>query len=266
MPTATARRFLGDLDGQSLRDDSRGVYPWKEWEFASVTRILQAVSKPVLQGWYARRERDYIRERLQAMKRGQISARDLYNEFGEGTQPLRGEQIRDERSEIGRRVHKEATIAVLRYTNGEPYTLADVAEDIRPYAQSFWAWLVAERPAYWAIEAAVFSREYGYAGTLDGILEIHGNLRVIDYKISGRTWHEHALQIAAYRRAEFIGHLDKATETPMPDTVGGSTLLIHPDRCVYHEWPTGPDEFSAFLAAQRLSEWLASTPAPKEIV
>lgn len=54
------------------------------------------------------------------------------------------------------------------------------------------------------VEATVVSREYGYAGTMDGFWVIDGVPTLLDVKTSRNTWPEHYQQLAALDRAESV--------------------------------------------------------------
>src|SRR3990172_181392 len=74
-------------------------------------------------------------------------------------------------------------------------------------------------------EASVFNRTERYAGTLDAIATIGGRTLVIDVKSGKGVYPETALQLAAYRWAEFVGVPD-GSEQPMPPTVGAAVLHL----------------------------------------
>ena len=60
-----------------------------------------------------------------------------------------------------------------------------------------------------AVEQVVYSKKYGYAGTLDLLAEVNGVLTVIDWKTGKAVYSEAHLQNAAYRQAiREMGHGD----------------------------------------------------------
>lgn len=60
-----------------------------------------------------------------------------------------------------------------------------------------------------AVEQVVYSKQYGYAGTLDLLAEVNGVLTVIDWKTGKAVYSEAHLQNAAYRQAiREMGHGD----------------------------------------------------------
>lgn len=68
--------------------------------------------------------------------------------------------------------------------------------------QSFLAWrngLKSFKPLAWDI--TVFSEIENYAGTIDLIAEVDGEIYIIDFKTSQYVWTEYELQVSAYRHA-----------------------------------------------------------------
>lgn len=128
---------------------------------------------------------------------------------------------------------------------------------MKGYIESFLLWLETTGAEFEASEFACFNRTIGYAGTCDALVRLKcGRLIAFDYKTSSDSYSEHALQLAAYRHAEFIG-LQDGTEEPMPETDGGCILLPQPDGSIAKllEWPTGDAEFQSFAALKTVYDW-----------
>jgi hypothetical protein len=101
---------------------------------------------------------------------------------------------------------------------------------------------------------------YEYAGTLDAILhlpkhvDLFGNGHVVvDYKTSAKgPYPEVALQLAAYRNADFAVLAD-GTKVDIPEITGGAVLsIVPPDPCKLIEVDCGPGVFDVFLAIQEV--------------
>jgi uncharacterized protein YecE (DUF72 family) len=124
-----------------------------------------------------------------------------------------------------------------------------------PYIRSFLNFINDWEPRYIETEASVFNREHGYAGTLDAIVEIDGKRYVMDYKTGKSVWPEVALQLAAYRYAEFIGRAD-GREDRLPHCNRGLVLHLRPDK--YELVPVQVDGtvFDAFLSALDVHRWM----------
>ena len=109
-------------------------------------------------------------------------------------------------------------------------------------------------PEYIETESTVFSREYGYAGTMDAVLSIGGKVYVVDYKTGKKVWPEAALQLAAYRNAEFIGRA-RGREDELPPCDGGLVVHIRPDGYRVIPVDTSDATFDTFLSALDVFRW-----------
>lgn len=124
---------------------------------------------------------------------------------------------------------------------------------IQPYVMQYQRFLEDFAPEFVMAEAPVYSKTFGYAGTLDAIARIDGQTVVMDLKTtahgpnSGKSrppFPEVALQLTLYRKAELVGLLadrreinyrryyvlseDMHTE-PMQETDGGVCVVISPE-------------------------------------
>ncbi len=110
------------------------------------------------------------------------------------------------------------------------------------------------RPKFIESEATIFSRKYGYAGSLDLIVEIDGVRYILDVKTGRTVWSEVALQIAAYDNGDFIG-LPTGVEVPISPTKRGLCLHVRPDRYELLPVKCGPDVFRTFLSCLDVYDW-----------
>lgn len=131
---------------------------------------------------------------------------------------------RDRKGNIGTAVHQAAEAHIL----GKPWPTPD--QDVAPYVDQFRRFVEDFRPDFELAEASVYSRSAAYAGTLDAIAVLPGRGRaLLDWKTTGKgVYPEHAMQLAAYRFAEFIG-LPDGTEAPMPEVDGCAVVWLAPD-------------------------------------
>lgn len=155
-------------------------------------------------------------------------------------------RTRDRKADIGTAVHQAAEAHVL----GKPWPKP--AEDVAPYVEQFHRFIAEFEPTFELTEASVYNRKEAYAGTLDAIVSIPNRGRaLIDYKTTGKgVYPEHALQLAMYRFAEFIG-LPDGTEAPMPEVDGCAVLWLAPD--TYELVPVTADE-TVFTFAKYIRE------------
>ncbi len=80
-------------------------------------------------------------------------------------------------------------------------------------------------------EVTLWSHQYGYAGTADGIWEVDGVRYLIDVKSSRHIWDEHYMQLAALGAADvmMVENPDGSwREEPVPPFSGYAVLHIRP--------------------------------------
>jgi hypothetical protein len=141
---------------------------------------------------------------------------------------LKGSPDRDRnrKGEIGTMVHEAIEAYILDAPWPEPTEeTAERLAQFRRFVELF-------SPTFELAEATVYNRTHKYAGTLDVIATIPGRGRaLIDTKTSeSGVYADAALQLSAYRYAEFIG-LPDGTEAPVPEVDGCAVLWL----------PGGPD-------------------------
>lgn len=66
---------------------------------------------------------------------------------------------------------------------------------------SFAAWEETEKPVTIGRELVIWNDQDGYAGTVDYLCTIAGELYVIDFKTSKAVWPGHRMQVSAYKHA-----------------------------------------------------------------
>jgi hypothetical protein len=111
-------------------------------------------------------------------------------------------------------------------------------------------------PEYLATEASVYSRKWHYAGTLDAIVKIDNRTLLLDAKTGKGVYPEVALQLAAYRYADFIGAPD-GSEEPMYPVDGCAVLHLPAEGPTYQLVDVRADEqiFKSFLYALEVFMW-----------
>ncbi len=106
--------------------------------------------------------------------------------------------------------------------------------------------LAAYEPAWVMSEATVYSR-LGYAGTLDAVAHIGGRVLLLDVKSGERVYDEVALQLAAYRYAQWVD-LGDHVEHPLPAVDQCAVLHLRPESYQLLEVDAGRPEFDVFRA------------------
>jgi hypothetical protein len=238
---------------------SRRLYQWRDESFWSVTTIIGGgLPKPVLVNWAKKFTAEYAVDNLEKLNALCAPDSDGGIDREGAVDWLKGAAFRDrdKKADIGTAVH-EATEA---YVLGKP--MPPWTPLIKPRMAAFEKFLADLEPEYDAgmVEASVFNRAEKYAGTLDAILDIDGRKLLMDVKTGGKDiYPEVALQLAAYRYAEFIGAPD-GSEVPMPE-VDGCVALHLPDAGDYSLIEVRADEevFRAFLYVREVFRFASET-------
>lgn len=232
------------------KPDGSRVYrhPVTGEEVPSVTTVLKMVAKPALVGWAARMAAQHACvnwPRLSGMP-----VRDRMLEIS-----VAHEVYTQQKGEIGDTVHE----LIDAFMSGRPYPGWD--KSIDPYVNSFLKFLTEHRPRFTENETTVWSRRYGYAGTLDFIAVIDGKTWLCDVK-TGKNLHEEiGLQLAALAGADFILRED-GTEEPLPHVDGVAGLHVRPRSWKFKPIPHEEECFAGFVAARELHRWQHET-APR---
>ena len=190
-----------------------------------------------------------------------------------------------ERPRKGQRTNKELGTAVhhaceqFAITGTKP----DVDAEVAPFLDQFDKWCQIYQPDYQAAEMTVYNPSYGYAGTLDAIVKLGELTLITDYKSSKKDkddrgkprspWPDVALQLAAYRHAEFagpwktrryeyyrrryylLGEDERADAVEIPKVDGGLCIYLTPERCEAYPVRCDHAVFEAFLYAIERARW-----------
>lgn len=229
-------------------------YDWRGQRFFSVTTILSGgIPKPALIHWAANEVAGYVcdnhAEVAPLIESDRDAAYDLLKRA-----PWRK---RDKAAALGSDVHA----AVEAHALGRP--MPPWGPLVKPRMDAFVRFLDEYQPVYELAEASVFSRTEMYAGTLDAIVTLPtlgGRRILLDVKTGGKAvYPESAVQLAAYRYAEFVGLAD-GSEAPMPE-VDGCAVLHIPDEAVYEkgydlvEVQADREIFKTFVFAREIYRW-----------
>lgn len=184
------------------------------------------------------------------------------------------------RAQVGSLLHDYAEAYVLEAP--KPEAVSEVADMLTQFAY----WLDMWQPTFVMVEAPVFNRTEQYAGTLDAIVEIERSRipdpalavmtgqqtadlglyswrgvagedvvrLLVDYKTGKSVYHDTALQLAAYRHAEFVG-LPDGTEQFMPEVDCAAALHVRADGIEFLPVDTSEDVWRSFLYVREVYRW-----------
>jgi hypothetical protein len=158
-----------------------------------------------------------------------------------------------------------------------------VTDEVLPYVEQYRKFLAEHQPTFLMAEAPVYNPDLGYAGTLDGILEIAGQVVVADVKTtehapdSGRYRPPHpeaALQLVGYRRAKWVGVLSEqryasgkryylydpdTQHEPLPETDGAVAIVVSPYDYMVVPVRTDEQVWLAFRHVMEAARWQIET-------
>lgn len=242
--------------------DGQGPYP-------SVTSILRVMHKPAIE---AHLKLEVGKAAVAAHLSGELADWIVNGGDSEAARLLAGRATlaRDAAATLGTNVHAAVESV------SAPESLSDgpgafpVPEGALPYLEAFQTFL--SRSVGLQIvssEKAIFNLTEGYAGTYDFLARWQGApckephdscLWLVDVKSGKDTYPDHALQLEAYRRGEFISLSGDPFRYPMPWADHVAILHLRPDKYPdtgYRliEYVTGDRDWIAFLAALNLYQW-----------
>lgn len=203
----TSKKLLMDKNSR-VHTNSGRFYQVEDGErFPSVTTILQAINKPALVNWAAKEERTMVLdcsanlyEDVASISKMSRMAWLTTMEFRLGKEKAH-RKLLAKAGELGSQTHEmiEWTLhKMMGREMGAPPKIQDKAMWAF-MAWEDWAKSVDLKPLL--IEQVVYSRKYGFAGTLDLLAEIKGKVTVVDWKTGKAVYDEAHLQNAAYRVA-----------------------------------------------------------------
>lgn len=243
-------------------------------KYPSVTTILNAINKPALINWSAKVERELVID----------VAATLYIEAPNGNTPKMSrptyvttlknrigkgkahQKVLERAGNIGKEAHKRIEWAT-RKMMGQKVGLEPVISQ-----EALWAYMVWEdwtktvnfKPIL--CEQMVYSKRYGYAGTMDLLAEIDidGKTHKIlaDYKTSKGIYAESSLQNTAYVHALIeMGH----AEPPLDGMVIRLPKVATDDKpeMKFIAWEEQEVLFDAFLHTFELWKWLRGNEVKK---
>lgn len=176
-------------------------------KYPSVTTVLNVISKPALIPWAKKVSLEKVRQELyhasDEISQGNVllEGHDSIDELIEAAR-TRPDEVAGAAADLGLRAHKYVEELIK-----EEGALPEPEPDIAPAVQAFLDWREQAGLDIKAVEQVVYSREYGYAGTLDMLgRDEQGRVYVVDLKTSNGIYPEYALQVSAYAQAWYEMH------------------------------------------------------------
>lgn len=225
-------------------DDFRHSYVLENGtKVPSVTSILSVIAKPALVSWAANQATDYIASQIKpGVSYDEVQ---LNNIFQAGRKAHT--QRKQETADIGSLIH----LWIKDFIMGKNPELP-INDMMKQSINNFLEWKEKHNVKFILSEQPVYSKEYGYCGTLDFVASIDKQLFLGDIKTSNAIYKEYLLQLAAYGIA-------RSEEFPNEDYKAQGIIRISRDGTF--EFTTSEDPnaaFDAFLAAKGIYDWQQS--------
>jgi hypothetical protein len=192
------------------------------------TLISKGYPKPMLVNWAARTVAEYCADNFDLMREVRAQGRDELVDLLKGAHY----RDRDKAAARGTDVHQLAE----EILNGQE---VEVPEHLQGFVDGYVAFIDRWKIDPIVTEKPCANRQWWYAGTFDAIVEIgagqlKGKRLLLDWKTSKGVYGETAMQLAAYRHADFYA-LEDGTEVQMPEVDGLGVVHVRPDGCDLYE-------------------------------
>ena len=255
-----------------LRDDLRRkitgdrVYVWPpggDNKYVSVTTALQSLPKPWLIAWAAK----IIAETA-------VNKRDLLDQLiadspEEAIRWLKGAHntARMGAARMGSTLHEIAELDALGSVDDADTQVSRLSTEGQLKARQLRDFFARVPLRLVEVESVVYNDRHRYAGTLDFLVEFTDpavtmmmpfppGLVVMDLKTGKGVYNETAMQLAAYRGAQYQVDLDRGVRREMPPTVGGCVLHVTDASWALVPAITDAEVFGTFLAVLEMSKRL----------
>lgn len=205
-------QFKHGEDVELEYDDDKHTYMVKGKRVPAVTRIVDAVSPKNLTEWAVQAGADWWMSNYHRCIENEPDMVGEYNTYIYDGIRYAHREISREAQSIGTDVHKWIELRIRSKMNGGQL-LVEYPKDVETPMQNFHKWLVMaeQRGIEWlGSEKKVYSKIWNYAGTIDALARINGELYVIDFKTSAKIYKDYYLQVFGYAQAvhEMVNHQD----------------------------------------------------------
>lgn len=188
-------------------DDVKHTYEANGKIIFGVTSITGVLDKPALMYWSANMGSEFANKALVVgMTIDELNKPAIL----EGIKTAFRQKSK-EAADIGTAVHKYLEEYLNAGINGDPLPKMPVNEHIRKAIEAFLEWTKENKVKFIAAERKIYSKKHGYAGTLDALGYVNGELCIIDFKTSSGIYPEMFIQTSAY--AEAVNEEDKSKIT-----------------------------------------------------
>lgn len=241
----TPPRILEEDDGHKYAEDAVTGK-----RIPGVTTVGGLIDKPYIARWNANKAAEYAVDNVHEIVRLMIAGKTREAEHligGAAYRETRASQV------LGTKVHA----LYERLANGEE--VGWVPEDLAPFLGNWEKFIAEYRPQFVDQEFHVWSPKHNYFGTADWCAVIDGELVLGDTKSGNGVYDSVALQLSAYRRAEYILRRVDGETVVEPNRAYEASVVLHtrPEGWALQPIDTGPEVFARFEAlAAQIMPWV----------
>ena len=228
-------------------DHAAHSYVVEEEKVPNVTTLIDGVFPKYLTEWAARCGADYWKthsDETENMYHGIINAH---------------KDVSGAARDIGHETHywiEEYINSSIKNPNEVDWKLGSLGDKAKNAVKAFLKWEASHDIVWMGSEKKVYSKEYGYAGTIDAIAMINGKYCIVDFKTSAKIYKESYVQLSAYAQA-----VEEIHGKPVDLAV---VLRLDKEEDKYQEAAFIPsDYFHVFLMAMQMKKF-QSTRIKKE--
>ena len=228
-------------------DHAAHSYVVEEEKVPNVTTLIDGVFPKYLTEWAAKCGADYWKTHSDEVE-------DMYHGIIRAHKEVSG-AARD----IGHETHywlEEYINSSIKNPNEVDWKLGALSDKAKNAVQAFIKWEASHDIVWMGSEKKVYSKDYGYAGTVDAIAMINGKYCIVDFKTSAKIYKEAYVQLSAYAQA-----VEEIHGKPVDLAV---VLRLDKEEDKYQEAAFIPsDYFHVFLMAMQMKKF-QSTRIKKE--
>lgn len=243
----------GPRNARTDPDTGLRFYTWQGEEYPSVTSVRNLAGMPhPLAAW---RTNQVIKRAIEENATFQRMLADKTDPKAIATWLRQSaNKERDAAADLGTRIHDAAQ---------QGMTLDKAPADVAPFLHWYYEWVSDSKIDIKLTERQVWNEAIGYAGTFDMLGVMRNQYWLIDLKTGKGTYPEHALQLEAYARGEFVGE-DDVIDQPATDMLqqvsGRAVLHLRPDGYSFKIIPAREDTWIAFRGLLAFARWQYANP------
>jgi len=195
MSKETSKLYGGDVE--LVFDSGQHIYTANGKKAFGVTSIVGIIDKPALMYWAAKMSAERFKDLIKPGKSyGEVELATMYDEIKGAHRRPSGRA-----KATGTIVHEAIEAIINALIAGDAPPERPVDDVVNKCIDSFASWVKNHEVKFLQAERKVYSQKYNYAGTLDVLAEVDGNLTVADIKTSAAVYPEYHFQNVAYLKA-----------------------------------------------------------------